>query len=215
MRSLFLVFLLAMVLQTCQQDEKVYSCDPILNEYITIHKEELRSISVLELSNSDIAFQQAVFRSFDAEKKREVWMQRIQILLETQDYSPEEFAHVKILLGHLQTGNYEEKNLESGLRERRQFASEWIKKAKDDLRWSDWQIAFVAYRIYTNKTQFENELRIAETVHLNDGIEPITNCSCNILSEYCVTKYCVTGSCNILSTGCGFLWSEKCDGICR
>ncbi len=110
MKTFFTAFLFVLIFTSCRQDEALFSCDPFLNDYVSMHQEELKYISITDLASSDLVFQQAAFRSFDATKKREVWLQKIQSLLETQKYSVDEYAHVKSLLNHLHENYFVKEN---------------------------------------------------------------------------------------------------------
>ena len=216
MQTLFKVLVVTIIFSSCKRDEVVYSCDPILNQYVSTHRAVLKSLSLTDLTNSDLVFQQAIFRSYDATRKREVWVQKIQSLLATQIYSPDEFAHVNSLLNHLHDNYFVKENIESGRTERKQFATDWINKAKNSLGWSDQQVAFVVYRLYTSTSQFDSELRFIQSIQQQNVIQPSGNCSCSTSTDYCVGNWlCNPGSCKLTSSGCGWLWSEACDGTCQ
>ena len=212
MKVILVIILVLLFTVSCKRNESIFSCNPAINQYVSAHTVELKSLSLNDLTKSDLAFQQAVFRSYDAAKKREIWVQRIQLLLDTQNYTEVEYAHVAGLLNHLHENYFEPENIESEAVERKQFAADWISKAKTDLGWSDKDIAFVIYRLYTNKTQFDNEIEATLTNSI-EIIDPNGNCTCSTTSDYCLNSYCNNGSCN-LTTGCGSFWSQTCDGKC-
>ena len=102
MKLILLILVFILLTASCKQQNGYFSCDPILNEYVSSHQTDLEMITFKDLTNSDLTFQQAVFRSFDVAKKREIWLQKIQLLLNTQNYTEAEYAHVASLLNHLQ-----------------------------------------------------------------------------------------------------------------
>lgn len=213
MKFFLIVFSLALCVTSCKQNEAEFSCDPTLNEYVSTHQKKLKSISLPNLISSDLLFQQAVFRSFDAVKKRDVWLQKIQSLLETQNYSTAEYAHVTSLLDHLHENYFVKENLVAEANERKQFASDWINKAKSSLGWSDKQVAFVVYRLYTDLAQFDAEPIVSQSKKQVTSEESTESCNCNTSSDYCTIISCASGNCG-LTSGCGWLWSESCDGTC-
>lgn len=215
MKTLFKVLVFSIIFSSCKRDEVVFSCDPILNQYVSTHQAVLKSLSLTDLTNSDLVFQQAAFRSYDATRKREVWIQKIQSLLVTQIYSPDEFAHVNSLLNHLHENYFIKENIESERNERKQFATDWINKAKNSLGWTDQQVAFVVYRLYTTTSQFDTELRFIQSIQQQNSIQPTGNCGCSTSTDFCSgSALCNSGSCST-STGCGWMWSQACDGTCR
>lgn len=213
MKRIWFVITLILITASCKQNETVFSCDPVLNKYISTHVRQLKSLSLNDLVSSNLAYQQAVFRSYDALKKRETWMQRIQLLLDTQGYTEAEYAHVSSLLSHLDENFFVTERLESEVNERRKFSSDWISTAKNTLGWSDKDVAFVVYRLYTDKAQFDSEIATLRPSSAT-VIDPNGNCTCSTSSSFCADLMCVSGGCQ-LTTGCGWLWSETCDGTCR
>lgn len=206
--SLFCLLFLA----SCMQYEAEFSCDPVINEYVSDHQAELSQMSLSDLTSSDLPFQQAVFRSYDPAKKREVWLQKIQFLLETQKYTADEYTHIESLRTHLHENYFATENLISQEKERAQFASDWISHAKSRLGWSERTIAFVVYRLYTNESQFDAELNGLNSIQRQATADSEGSCSCNTTSDFCGV-YCGSGNCQV-STGCGWMWSETCNGVC-
>lgn len=213
MKIFLTVLVFVFIFTSCKQDEILFSCDPILNEYVAANQAQLKQIKINELASSGLDFQKAVFRSFDAAKKRDVWLEKIQILLETQEYTKDEYNHVEKLINHILLDYFKPENLGSQNKERIDFATHWIEYAKDNLGWSDQDVAFVVYRLYTNREQFQSELNVLKSLHLQTSANSEGGtCNCNVSSSFCPNS-CNGGNCGI-SGGCGWLWSEACDGIC-
>ena len=126
-----------------------------------------------------MAFQQAVFRSYDIAKKRKNWLQKIQLLLDKQNYTGAEYIHVASLLNHLHEDYFATVIYATEANERKQFASDWISKAKITLGWSEKQIAFVIYKLYTNPAQFDIEINTIQAKVQEESIDPNGDCTCN------------------------------------
>lgn len=75
-----LVFFLAILL-SCRQSEFEFSCDPVINAYVLENKEELSKVPVTEFADFDLLLQKAVYNSWDAQKKRDVWFGKIKLVL--------------------------------------------------------------------------------------------------------------------------------------
>ena len=213
MKTIYTSLFCILLLISCNQEVPLYSCDPVINEYVTNNKEELTTLTVKDLSSADLQFQQAVFRSYSPEKKREIWIQKINSLLENEEYCEDEYAHIKKILNHLSSDYFTPERLNSNADQRSQFASEWINYAKKNLGWTDKQVAFVVYRIYTSQTQFELELKALAAIQQQSTSNSEGSCDCNISENYCPSN-CRSGKCNITS-GCGWLWSGSCNGTCN
>ena len=216
MKTIFTSLFFVLIFASCVEENAEFSCDPVLNSYITAHQQELQQITITELASADISYQQAVFRSFDAAKKREIWLQKIQSLLSTQNYSTEEYTHLVNLQRHIQENYFTKENIDSQANERSQFAADWMMYAKSDLGWSDKYVAFVVYRLYTNYAQFDAELNVLKSIQkqvfANSEEGGGSTCNCNTSDDFCSTS-CQSTGCQSTS-GCGWLWSETCDGSC-
>jgi len=213
MKTIFTTFLFILILASCLQNEVEFSCDPVLNEYVSTHQEAIARLSINDLATSDLQFQQAAFRSFDPIKKREIWLQKIQFLLENEQYSEVEFSHVKNLLNHISENYFNKDSIDLEADERAHFASDWISFAKNNFGWTDRYIAFVVYSLYTSQVQFDRELIALTSIQQQTSADSETEyCTCNTIHDFCAIS-CNSGNCRIL-TGCGWLLSEPCNGLC-
>jgi hypothetical protein len=202
------------------QEKVNFSCDPVLNEYVSTHQEALAQLSFHELVSSDLEFQQAVFRSYNPAKQRDLWLKKIQYLLDNEKYSADEYAHVKSLLDHLHENYFAKENLKSEASNRSRFKTNWIDVAKNKFGWTNRYISFVVYSLYTNQDQFELGVHaLSSGVSVNNTgvsvnkINPTAKiCSCSTNSSFC-DMACSPNGCQ-KSTGCGWFWSETCDGNC-
>ncbi len=214
MRRIFYFSLLLLFQFSCQQSEFEFSCDPLINEFVTENQAELSRITVGELTSYEIALQKAVFRSWGYEKKRNAWIEKLNHVLNENSFSQEESDHIKKLIGHIEVDYFQEQKIQSGSKTRMQFADNWIKYAIDELGWDDQFLAFLVYRLYTNQYQFDSEFYALKST----ASEMTTNsesgtCNCNTTSDFCSGSACTSGGCSS-SSGCGWLWSETCNGSC-
>lgn len=214
MKTFYSTIFCALFLASCTLNKADFSCDPVLNEYVSSHQEALAQLTLSDLVTSDLVYQQAVFRSYDPAKKREIWMQKIQFLLTNEKYSEAEFIHVKSLLDHLNENYFTTENLEVEAGKRFQFKTDWINHAKNGLGWTNRYIAFVVYSLYTTQDQFDLELNALNSTPTQDKVNPGPgSCSCDTSASFCDTG-CRPGNCQP-TTGCGWLWSGSCDGVCQ
>jgi hypothetical protein len=219
MKTILASLILILLFSTCVKEEIKYSCDPVLNGIITNHKKEYSKYSLKDLTLTYPTVQRAIFRTYDPEKKREVWLEKIQYLLNNENYSEAEIAHISKLITHLQAGYFNQENLLSGKTQRSQFASEWISYAIGSLGWDERYIAFVVYRLYTTQAQMDAEITALKLLQQKvtadgEGGEDGT-CNCNAGADFCEENYgCLSTNCSVTS-GCGWLWAEECNGQCH
>jgi len=213
MKQIFCIVLFSVVLFSCQQTELEYSCDPVINKYVIENKAAFSQISVTELTSYEVALQKAVFRSWDPEKKRNAWLDKLHQVLRSNSLSKSESDHIQRLIDHLEIGYFLDENIQKNNISRTKFANEWLNYASKDLGWSEQFIAFVVYRLYTNQSQFDAELSVLKSINVGASVNSETgSCNCNTSSDFCLGSTCTSG-CST-SSGCGWLWSSPCNGSC-
>ena len=74
MKKSFLLFyfILILILTSCQNDELLYSCDPVINEYVVENKLKFAQIDVFQITSYEYQLQKAIFNSWEPIKKRDV-----------------------------------------------------------------------------------------------------------------------------------------------
>lgn len=214
MKQIFCILLFSVVLFSCQQTELEYSCDPVINKFVIEKKAEFSQISVTELTTYDVALQKAVFRSWDPEKKRDAWLDKLHQVLCSISLSESESDHIQRLIDHLEVGYFLEENIQKNEISRAKFANEWLNYASRDLGWSEQFIAFVVYRLYTNQSQFDAELSVIKSINAGASTNSESgSCNCNTSSDLCLGSACVSNGCTIASA-CGWMWQYSCNGSC-
>ena len=209
------VLLSTIILFSCDKDEiREFSCDPCVDKYVKENRLKLAGIGIFELASYDIEVQRAIFRSWDHEKKREAWIEKLHFVMENEGFTEAESSHVQDLIDHI-TGDYflAGTNLDnSGARSK--FAGDWIDYASNELLWPGNYIAFIVFRLYTDISQLEDEISSLKSLQLKAMINSEAgNCNCNISADFC-NGICYQRDCTILPSGCGWLWSMECNGNC-
>lgn len=214
MKQIFCIVLFSVILFSCQETELEYSCDPVINKFVLENLAEFSKISVIELATYDVAMQKAIFRSWDPEKKRIAWLDKLQYVLCSNSLSPAESNHIQKLVDHLEVGYFLDENIENYHTSRVKFANEWINYAVTELGWTKKFIAFLVYRLYTDKAQLDSEIRILKPLNnkatTNSESEP---CNCNTSADFCLGGDCNTNGCSV-NGGCGWFLQESCNGSC-
>ena len=212
MKSFSLFLLAIVVLSSCQQMEPEFSCDPVIDNFVREKKAELASLSLDQFLCYDFALQKAIFNSWDAWKKRDVWIEKLERVVEKGSFTPGEVEHIQQLIEHIHSDFFVLEKLENEKEVRTQFAKQWIVEAIKNFGWTDKYIAFIVYRLYTDEYQFEHEL--SELESLVKSVSTNTECNCSQSADFCgFTGGCISSNC-ISATGCGWLWSSNCDGTC-
>ena len=205
-----LVFLLS-----CQKSELEFSCNPVINAFVSEHREELSGITANELASYDLQLQKAIFNSWDYQKKRNAWIEKLNYVLIHISFTESEKAHIQTLIGHINEDYFLKENIEKNLEIRSWFAAEWVNYSINELGWSNKFIAFLVYRLYTYQSQLDSELSMLRSIGttIKTDSEP-GDCGCNVSVDFCDESICSSTGCTTISTGCGWLWSMPCDGNC-
>lgn len=214
MKKFFFSLLISSILFSCQQSEFEYSCDPEINRIVAENKSGFSQISLSELLIYDVALQKAIFRSWDAEKKRAVWIDKLNQIQNTGQFTILESNHIQKLIDHIDVSYFEENKSQDDLYSKNKFADEWINYASNELGWSEEFLALICYRLYISQNQFDAELNITQFDIEQDVVNPTPeNCNCNTSADFCSYSNCTQNGCTT-TTGCGWLWSDPCNGSC-
>ncbi len=215
MKKIHFLVLLSVVLFSCRQTELQFSCDPVIDAYVTNNRLELAQITVTELSGYEVPLQRAVFNSWEPEKKRSAWLGKLNYVLKNEAFNDDEIKHVQKLIDHIQPGYFEENLADEELLEHARFAEEWIGFAQNQLDWPKQFIAFMVYRLYVNRSQLEAELSDLASLKSALSTDSETgNCGCNTSEDFCGTMNCISTGCTTSSGGCGWLFAKSCNGNC-
>lgn len=208
-----LIPLVFLFLFSCQQIDLEYSCDPQINQIVVENFEEFSQISVVELSDYDDALQRAIFKSWDYQKKREAWLDKLNLVLQNEIFNSSETEHIHKLIDHIEPNYFTEEFIDKNSKLILSFADEWINYATESLHWTDEFIAFLVYRLYTEQSQFEEELSDLKLLNKATISNSEMNCNCNVSADFCDYMNCKSTGCYTAS-GCGWFFSQACNGYC-
>jgi hypothetical protein len=214
MKKLYIIPVFGIFLFSCGQYELEFSCDPVINSYVSENREELSQITVEELVSYEPELQRAVFNSWDYRKKRSAWIDKLRFILSIENLTKAEIGHIQNLINHIEEDYFLDENIQHNMEARSQFASSWISYATKDLGWSKQYIAFIVYRLHTNQSQFEAEFSDLTSLGATATTNSEGSCDCNVSADFCSTSNCLSSGCTAGSSGCGWLWSMPCDGNC-
>lgn len=199
------------VLLSCKKPPLEFSCDPKVNEFVVENRKEFAKIAVNELVSYNPKVQRAIFNSWDYQKKRRVWLDKLQYVLSHTQLNKLEKDHIEELINHINDDYFKKENINVNNAIQVDFAKKWISYSFNELKWDNEFIAFLVYRLYTDESQFDAErsnLKTTKTSIYSNS----ESCNCNSSIDFCGGA-CSTGSCSI-TTGCGWLWSMNCNGSC-
>jgi hypothetical protein len=206
-RIFFLISIFAFF-QSCKEQIPVYSSDPAINEFVRLKKAELSEISLEKLLTYNLDMQRAIFASWTPEKKKEIWLYKLCKVFESGCYNADEILHIQKLKDVVESNSFS--TIQQANAISFTFQTEWLEQARNDLHWTEQFIAFLVYRLWITREQFDAEMADQLT---DTGNDPV-NCNCNTTDDFCRNSLCISVGCIVTESGCGWLWSESCNGRC-
>lgn len=162
--------------------------------------------------------QLSVYRAFNAEKRIELWKNKIEEVLQ-MNLSEKERNHIKVLKSVLSQkgywfGGYTDKSQKQQINNEIDiFAYRWIEYAKEELKWDNVFIYKVAGD--PNPMSVIDNFMISNSNHQIATRAEENVCRCHTDWESCKPLNCVKGGCRDDGLkGCGWLWLQDCDGTC-
>lgn len=224
-KSLLIVTILLGMLSCQQDDELIYSCDPVEDAWAKENLDDIRTMTRANWLEIDDSKKRVVYRAFSAEQKLDFWVEKLdKILLENQ-WKESESAHILLLKDavkeHLNW--FDAKGIEVDEKtfdEFKIFAYRWLEYARNELRWDEFLIGAI---VATGNDLVMENGKVKDSMFSSNRVmmkkrEEVT-CDCktsNIIFTTCGSLQnsdCLSHPC-IEIRDCGFLTSETCDEIC-
>lgn len=208
-----LIILSSALLLSCQQ-EVVYSCDPVKNQWVKDNLYEISQMTRSQWLELDISYSKPVYSAFSPSQKHNLWVEKMRDLNKF-DWNEKEKAHLESLMNLLENNKnlFDEKNMENDdfYAHIKSFEYNWYTYGKDELGWSiDLMRSIVTdpHPLYNKEgSLLINIGQVAPTIATRG--EP--DCNCNLTSIWYAD--CVERSCNYSATDCGFLTFFSCNGL--
>lgn len=205
-----LLLLISVWLFSCSEDELKYSCDREVDNYVNENLAALKSVNTEELSTYSDELQKAAYRSFSPQKKYEVWVEKLKILSEDNNFTAEEQEHILNLQIQLTPELFNPQNT-STFADFISFYNKWETEAFNKLSWDKTILVFITYSLNIYYDDFLATSPLVAPTGLNSA-----DCYCSQSSDGCPNgSYCGGAVCTgDTPVGCGVLWLEDCDGVC-
>lgn len=217
----FLFVAIIFLISSCQKDDLFYSCDPTINSWVKSNLVEIAKMSRIDLIEKTPTAQVAIFRAFSSNQRFQLWNDKINEV-SGLDWSLEEEAHILTLRNALKeewfTDEFKKDSLK--LQQVRIFLKSWCIEGMGRFGWTKKLIGGMIARSerLTDKqgTLEINSLSSAMAANVTDSE---TSCNCSKSDDWCpeIAGYghCNNETCTATSWGCGTLWIQPCDGVCR
>lgn len=209
--NLLTVLVMVSLMASCKKNEaSLYSCDPVVHQFVAGTSWE--GINREELSNYQIDTLIAIFRSVSSENKAAIWREKMDLLLATESFSTDEAAFIQSIRDAITPELYVNTpdnqaipdSLENSVKQRAVVYS-----------WSEEDVLYY-FALPHSRTQLIDYIQKSnkEGGGTSAGVN---DCSCNFSMNRCRMldyRICANYGCNVLPSGCGFLFRGSCDGNC-
>ncbi|HYQ56104.1 MAG TPA: bacteriocin fulvocin C-related protein [Draconibacterium sp.] len=212
MNKIFFAVIIAFLVISCEEEQISYSCDPEIDAIVKSGVIESSQLDLSELLEYDIQLQKAIYRSMSPQKKKAIWIERLDKIMTNKDFSLMELGHIDKLKTYVMQDSFDpSKDDQEILDVRKAIENEWKKIAIDKLNWDLSKVGFMVSSLYVSELKYQETIQdqIGLTLEMLEA-----DCSCSSESSYCGGPACIVGGCTETSA-CGWLWQYSCDGYCN
>ena len=214
---LFYGLIISLSMFSCAKEES-YSCNKEVDAWVKEHLDEVRSMTRSEWNELDPAVSRACYIAFTPQQKARFWDLKMQQVL-ALEWTEAERTHIAELRSFIRSNPYifePEKLYSDELYDKfDRFMYEWNEKAQSELGWSKQLVGAIAASGYdiVNKT---GTARIGGQTDFSPRWgNKIPDCNCNKNHDFCDgNTICTDDPCTESYHGCGWVWTQKCDGLC-
>lgn len=220
-KTIFYAFILlsSLTFFSCQSDDEVYSCDPDVDTWVKKNLTEIRQMTRSEWNEMAEDLKAGAYVAFTSEQKFNFWLEKLDAVLKF-DWNDAEREHIEKLQTTIKKNSFWFKDdlNEEELEIFDLFEYRWVEYAKEELNWTDKQIASIAYTgndiLNTDGLISMNEQK---NIRLKTIGEPSCDCTKGAFWSMCDSMIsnstCASNSCNEVRN-CGFVNSRYCNGVC-
>lgn len=213
-RNLYLMALLLSVLYSCTQESTmVYSCDKAANEWAINNLTIIQTMNRSDWLTLPDSKKSAAYRAFSPLQKINFWNEKLNEI-KACEWTGKELSHINKVIEYIDT--HHEIFLDKSLTDEQEddlekFFYLWTKYAEEELGWTIETCVAIAGTGKVIPSPKNGPYPFVDGPSENSGC----HCNTGILSDFCGSVGpCLSGGCDELSDGCGWLWRQKCDGKC-
>lgn len=215
------------MLQLCSSCSKeYYSCDQEVNNWVCNNLDNISKMTRKDwLEVSDVTYQRGIYNAFLVDQKINLWVGKIEELLGLNWSSAEKEHLIKLQVAIKENVNWFLVNcIEEEQDKKDMFMYQWIDYATNKLNWQKeliYSIAFTPEMVTDSKTLLSSRTESVSSIKTRSeggGWKQDCNCHNPESAQYIICGKtgddCFIGNCTETLWGCGWLWSEGCNGLC-
>lgn len=225
MKILFFVLTMtitALVSSCSKNDDVTYSCNKEVNKWVKDNFTEIQQMNVEQfVSMNSLDMQRGVYNAFTAKQRQNIWFNKFDAIVKL-NWTEKEKNHIESLIEIVKSNPYwfDSAEATSEMRDEMEiWVYKWKEYAKEELGWgieTIYAIAGTPNSVY-RKT---NRLIVQEFKPILTKSNSENDCYCHAGSwmdnaDFCTLVDCYISDCSPADSGCGWLWSQSCNGECK
>lgn len=215
---------LSFVLQSCSEDEEVYSCNQEINNWVKENKDYIQTLTRSQWVEFDHNVAQAAYIAFTPSQKVEFWKEKIEEV-KSLDWSEDELAHIQKAEDFIMANTQyfrNEKLSEEELDDIETFFVKWMKSAEKEFGWTQQTSTAIICTGFKMADKDGNVIlpqsnkRAMSTPAMTMAKESTCNCNKSSLVSCIGDPFgsCEAAKCEETNNGCGIIWVQSCNGRC-
>ncbi len=216
--------ILGTIFYSCtKEDEKNYSCNPKVNNWVKKNIQNITDISYDDLITYKLEYQKGIFQAASPQQRYEYWIEKLNRIL-ALDWNQAEFDYISNLKNSISSEWYEDDIDSNKFNDINVFLQNWKNEGLFSLNIPIEMLHAIAGRIdyevdpsNPQKLMPTNYLTYGGGVLSGGGGSGITSdCGCNQSDDWCDGPLeCKSAECEESTHGCGTIWVKKCNGNCK
>lgn len=216
------VLVLTILVLGCEKNEERFSCDEQVHNWTSDHAKSLEDLNRSELATLPFIYQKAAFRSFSPQKKCEIWIEKINLVL-SQEWTNDQRMLINEVKRNLTPNLFDPANTASTLNN----THTWINRAFE-IGMDSVTVVVNFFHIATmdeieklvkNPEEFDYSWIEGGDALKEEPDPPPTygvDCDCDWDTSCSLINMglCNLTACDETSSGCGFLWLYSCENRC-
>lgn len=201
--KLFIFAMLAMfalAFQSCDKKANNYACDDGLEEFATMNVQAFANITRTQLCQFRPDSARAIYNTLSAQKKSEIWQEKMDSVLVAGNLSQAEINLINSVKNQLSANFFQNTNDTNMVKN---FGDNIYQQASA-LNWTEVRMA----------EAFTMPFTVFEMMPHNQAESGGVNCECRTRTPTTCWNGCQYEPNCIKVRGCGWFWSQECNGLC-
>ena len=213
--SILIIALIAITATSCKKMETVYSCDPVIDEWVKANLSPIRQMNRQDLLELDFEKRGPAYGAFTVEQKYECWMDKFE-QIKSLPWTEKEFNHISYLAESIEERWFDRNLNNDGLED---FLKKWVTDGMNFFGWSKYEVGCMLSCLYDIEMEDDNVVFLVPPGGIGIGGDTgkIKDCNCNksLLGDFCGNDGpCEEVNCNE-KFFCGILLLQTCNGRCK